>query len=1585
MRRLQKLVIVTLALTRIWGCGSQEMVSEESGGFWKGVKETWSDVGGRICAAGLMGACGGGGGGGSGLSMGVISSAKCSSKASDIFAASQPLSYIGGGSSAGSGYFRFGGSVKDGATGAVATAGLKIYGFTGLPAGVTLANAPFTVNRVVYESSATVFYVDEATNNETSLTSLNARGDIHTATEVYKPSCAVNGINPLYVYGSNFPASSENGNLQIGLEQRVDGGGNVIAGLCHLFILQGYHYTNIDGQRAQWRVPAYHRVDSLTDWNNWISNPANNVIEATVSLRTAPGETRDFIVARRTGTETEGDGQVKPTTQGDGWIGCSGDISGRSTRLSIGSQHRQLSTAVGGVFVYGATQTTPVSPEIEYVCVRSKSDFDNHLDARQCTPNRKSGSQGNQSTVVKVKAGDVLTIVGNNFMRKNQNKQCPGEDPATCRNKYGIDAKVRIGKVEVKQDLTNVFALQDGIYEGNTYKPMTDPPACDFEIPYPQPGSCQQLADNYSGGCTEIVDNNGQPAGMCQRFHVIVPRILGLKAPYFVDVSVQNGDKRFDQYGGPPVLTGNPGEQKLKYYGDGSIVCDANDPCATPTPNPTPTPLVTGVPTATPTPTPKPTYTPIPNPYPPAPTVNQDSLTTDTIVAKFKEVPDDGPAGCTNPLLCPRYNLPADHYDIFVKSTAISDAEIDINTGTLVPFQTIYAGTWIDPSNPPERFFSITGLAPVTARHIRVRAVDGIRQASSSADLTLSTIALPSNPPPCPPTLRADLSATNPQNAVSVYWTEGYGDGTYASYQNGVYVAGGSCDPIRNDFIAAAPGGYRLKYQKHTTAKTLEEDMLAFALVFHDPTKTNTLINANPIIPKTVSGNPAAGSEHRVLIGDEATGFQAGDLDAGSTYMFALQVMDNSGKWSDFFQVLPVTTPPNATPVGKGSFVNLSNNLPPDLWAPGSLATDVGNSIHVMKNVNGSGNPWLMLSSASQSFVVLKVADAYNTSSEITDLTKAFDCGGHNCGKDEKGGSPGDGMDDILDRDLHKYRYASSLATDCDGRLEPNAGTSENQLFVDTFAQCNFPLVNNITTAQHAEAGKINNDNNDDVVIANGGLVDDSDNPLGNRDVVYISTGQDKCTNPADWGNRGRQDVSDGIPCFKTPIKLDSQVPGDYKAASKRIHLYKRDESSNPVDALVVVSSVGVAVYQNRCQSTGSCTFPLQADAVLGQGGAPAGGIKVNCEDVAFIDFDNDGTNDMLCTRSYYNTVKNDDGLDLAFRGLVDTKGTSDRSDDSITFTRMDSLMPAAVNTAINTWHGNPVNPNDGAQYTCNNSFVSVKSKFGKDYILVGHTNIGDPVGGNTSDCTTKILRRSQASGAWSSASLVSAAETCHNGVVDDSGFRCSSSDLSNCTFGVVIERPNGSVPVLDAALACGIPQSMDPDQGGRADYRGTKLFVNDASGVATDSMGNFLDYIGAMQKVYQPVAGTTSPNTSDPLDYTGYGTSDLGAVNAVAMGDIDFDGVPDLFFGSGLDSVGGPNPAWMFKQQTKNGTGLTMQEQELPLQSISLEVTAVQPTPTPVPTKTPTPAPTATPKPPKGGGSSPTPSPTRTPTGGIY
>ncbi|MFH1018643.1 MAG: hypothetical protein V1798_10755, partial [Pseudomonadota bacterium] len=198
----------------------------------------------------------------------------------------------------------------------------------------------------------------------------------------------------------------------------------------------------------------------------------------------------------------------------------------------------------------------------------------------------------------------------------------------------------------------------------------------------------------------------------------------------------------------------------------------------------------------------------------------------------------------------------------------------------------------------------------------------------------------------------------------------------------------------------------------------------------------------------------------------------------------------------------------------------------------------------------------------------------------------------------------------------------------------------------------------------------------------------------------------------------------------------------------------------------------------------------------------------------------------------------------------------------------------------------------------CNASFVETNRINSEDVVVTGHTKFNVTTEGTPNSCYNKIFRR-PSGGAWQTSVIPNTALSCQNAALDDLGFRGG-------------YRTDAAV---DVALACGTILDMDPMQGGNGTYRGTRVFLNDGT-------GNFVDFEAAGTALFNAVAGTMNKGTALVFDGDpNFGGSKPGAFNAVAIGDLDLDGVPDLWLGNGQVSVNGPNVDMFFKHLLGTGS----------------------------------------------------------------
>ncbi|HLG20384.1 MAG TPA: fibronectin type III domain-containing protein, partial [Bdellovibrionota bacterium] len=606
-------------------------------------------------------------------------------------------------------------------------------------------------------------------------------------------------------------------------------------------------------------------------------------------------------------------------------------------------------------------------------------------------------------------------------------------------------------------------------------------------------------------------------------------------------------------------------------------------------------------------------------------------------------------------------------------------------------------------------------------------------------------------------------------------------------------------------------------------------------------------------------------------------------LTPATTYIFAIRSMDPQGLRSPVSNHASFSTDPVVVNlVGNGQFVNLRENLP---MSPGSvqrLSINVENSVNILPDLMG-GHPWILLADPSNGVQILKVADAYNVS--CLDRFGVLDpvCALNVDIEPRDWMSParwvGDGQPDFIDRDRHILRTGSA---DCDGvnAVQQNSPSTADWSRVDTFVRCNLPkdpvYAENIYKAAMVAVRAVNNDPYDDLVLANLSA-------LQVPDAVYINSGQDLCpTRPL-----GGADVADGIPCFSPPIKLPPQLANS-KLPSSRVKLYDAVDNDGGADLILVMTGRqeigGFSAYSNHCKSrTGSC----QADDFrLETGLFDVGGdnslLPLYCEDVLFVDLNNDDVNDVLCVRSESFTSPNNHGLNLTFRA----SRPSANADGLPHFVLDPNLFPAA--TLDN----------------CNHSFAtSARGGNGQDYLLVGYRKLGGGSAGRGIACKTRLFAGSGNSFSDIALPGMNNNDNCLNGALADS-------------------RGLGRI---DAVIACGQLEDISSDFGGDTSFRGAKILLNGGInlGIGGSDLGMnvFQNFEANGIRLYQPqfnaVTGEPTQLPGAPIVFD-FDAGLPGAVNAIGLGDLNNDGVPDVYFGNGGTSIGEAGIDLIFRQMSR-------------------------------------------------------------------
>ncbi|HLG20684.1 MAG TPA: hypothetical protein VI895_12835, partial [Bdellovibrionota bacterium] len=1026
-------------------------------------------------------------------------------------------------------------------------------------------------------------------------------------------------------------------------------------------------------------------------------------------------------------------------------------------------------------------------PQIDYVCVTERQDWDSGgFNDKECSPNgsKGNGTQGD----IRARTGDILTIVGRNFQRSNEAPVCLSATDCSPRKRIPLDVEVVVGGVHVADGVASKFALVNGL-----------------------------KSDLRNGECT---NDNEAGGGICQRIHVVVPKIPAQKIPLFVGAAVQNKTLDRDEYGGQPALgvSGDPGDRKIKYYGG----VGPTDPVDT-------------------------------TPPPPVRIVQALAGGTDSIEVSFEEVGDD-PAGL------PNAGLPVRNYVLKRASSPIS-SETDFSNS--FAFQPDPAGH--DPSVgdafghlPPWQTLSFTGLAPRSTYCFSAKAVDRsgnisllrVPAGDGGPDgvfcATTDDIPRP-NTPPCPIVLAAE-KGDDPTHQIRLNWVEVRENGWDVTSRSCVNPDGG---PVAELVLKYKEGP--VDFPSDQFGDKIDNPL---GLILHDQEDDGTV----PLYSRP------PGDNHSV---------QVSGLQSGSSYIFAIRSKDAEGLPSEVsghvaYATDPIVTP---TPVGNSEFVDLSSNLP--------RTTNVENSLHILPSV-WDGQPWVLLADPSAGIQIFKVADDDNVSCKKQDGTFDTACifTPDDFPKDTQ--TPprwvGDLQRDFLDRDRHVLRTGAGF--DCDGldavqQIPSNVDWTK----VDTFTRCNLPrhpvYGADLNKASMVAVGDVNGDEHEDLVIAN-----HSANQV--PDAAFINSGYDLCNRP------GRTDVADGIPCFLSPVTLPSQLAGD-KRPSSRVRLYDAVEGDGGADLIFVLTGQmeigGLSVYENRCknrplQNCQSNDFVLRTDLI--DVGGDERLLPVYCEDVAFVDLDGDESRDrdMICVRSESFTTPDNHGVNLTFEAISPSE-----SPDGLPHFRLNRNLLSAA-TANN----------------CNHSFgESAKGTNGQDYLAIGYRKLGGSAAGQGTSCRTRLFAGDGGGLAEALLPGMSNQDNCHNGALADT-------------------RGLGR---MDFAAACGQLEDLSSDFGGNPEFRGMKILLNGGVNLGVDGfdlgMNVFEDFEAAGLRLFRSAVDSAGRPTLLPGPPRIFqDVDDPGAATAVGIGDLNRDGVPDIYFGNGATSVGGSALDRVFRQMKR-------------------------------------------------------------------
>jgi hypothetical protein len=609
--------------------------------------------------------------------------------------------------------------------------------------------------------------------------------------------------------------------------------------------------------------------------------------------------------------------------------------------------------------------------------------------------------------------------------------------------------------------------------------------------------------------------------------------------------------------------------------------------------------------------------------------------------------------------------------------------------------------------------------------------------------------------------------------------------------------------------------------------------------------------------------------------------------------------------YSPMSAIVFATTATCAVPVGGGQFVDLSENLPIDPATNSPMMTQVGNGIRILKNVNGAQKPWMVFPDEVRGVQIFKVADASNIAA-----CRSID--------ERPAGAP-DGMPDILDRDrnLNRYGWPSGVTGSlgaCDGVVDDlfNPADPIDWGFAGTYAMCNLPLIKYYSQPSDVEVGRINADALPDLVVASSSFD-------GTPDAVFINTGSDLCdVSGTDWPHNTyarTADSADGVPCFSRPANVTPQ--SGTKQPTGRVRLFSL-QADQPANFLVVMGGGDglnhVTFFKNLCRTKlGACSYPsgdvYDANSIAAaaaraaaspdfiQSASPmfydaSGNVMdgtVDCEDAAFLDLNADGLKDMVCVRANRGFCDPANPAGCTGKNWIFTSSEDLSSDAGYRLTQANSWIPALTNEALD----------------CNASFAETNRMNGVDVLAVGHTRWNVSSEGTPNSCTNKIFRRDNG-GTWQVTSIANPtgkpALSCQNAALDDVGFRSAT-------------RTGAAV---DVALACGLANDMNSyETGGVGTYRGTHLFLDNGT-------GTFVDFEVSEPALFNAVTGTMTRGSALVFDGDINGSTGglkPGAVNAVGIGDLDLDGVPDLYFGNGMPSLYGPHGDMFFKQLLGTGS----------------------------------------------------------------
>jgi hypothetical protein len=284
---------------------------------------------------------------------------------------------------------------------------------------------------------------------------------------------------------------------------------------------------------------------------------------------------------------------------------------------------------------------------------------------------------------------------------------------------------------------------------------------------------------------------------------------------------------------------------------------------------------------------------------------------------------------------------------------------------------------------------------------------------------------------------------------------------------------------------------------------------------------------------------------------------------------------------------------------------------------------------------------------------------------------------------------------------------------------------------------------------------------------------------------------------------------------------------------------------------------------------------------------------------VTFPDLDADGVNDMVCVKTNNNTSALEDGVNILFKGEPPSLANGNLP----RFTRITNPGQLKFSSGSSILADCHHSFSESSRVKISGNLNAVQDY--KDYLLIGHTDLlGDGIYGRGPECGVKLYSRTVIDGNggdFFEQPFTNQTANCHNGLLADSGAR--------------ITRGGSAIDVL---LACGV--SADAEQ--NFAYRGMMIFLN----YGTDFFAELFQLGG--RGFFNPVKSPAGqpgilPNLADPIIFNGDIFLDEpaytpGAANAMGVGDLDLDSVPDIYFANGARSLDGTFLDYIFRQGRK-------------------------------------------------------------------